>query len=274
MDLLKQEAIACVGLIPAAGQARRVSPLPCSKEIFPVGFGEIRQKGPRHPKVAAHYLLEKMQRAGAQKTYIVLSKGKWDIPAYFGSGSMVNMAIAYLMTDLPHGVPFTLDSAFTFLQNKRVLFGFPDIIVHPDDVYIQLLDRLAASQADVVLGLFPAVNPQKMDMVELAADGTIAGIRIKPVQTDLKWTWIIAAWNFSFTRFMHQYVQDHLAAIAADAGGSEQKDRREVQIGGVIQAAIDSELEIDSVLFHRGTYIDIGTPEDMVTAVQTHAFRD
>ena len=146
MDLLNRGAIECVGLIPAAGKARRISPLPCSKEIFPVGFGDIRQKGQLHPKVAAHYLLEKMHLAGAEKAYLVLSTGKWDIPAYFGNGSMVDMALAYLMTDLPYGVPFTLDSAFPFLKNKRVLFGFPDIILQPDDVYLRLIGSNACEQ--------------------------------------------------------------------------------------------------------------------------------
>ena len=83
MALLNQDAIACVGLIPAAGKARRISPLPCSKEIFPVGFGEIRQKGQRHPKVAAHYLLEKMHLAGAEKAYFVLSNGQMGHPGLF-----------------------------------------------------------------------------------------------------------------------------------------------------------------------------------------------
>ncbi len=274
MTLLKQDAIACVGLIPAAGKARRIFPLPCSKEIFPVGFGEIRQTGQRHPKVAAHYLLEKMHLAGANKAYLVLSKGKWDIPAYLGNGAMLDMAIAYLMTDLPYGVPFTLDSAFPFLENKRVLFVFPDILIQTDDVYVRLLDRLNVSQADIVLGLFSADNPHKMDMVELADDVTIAGIRIKPARTDLKWTWIIAVWDFSFTRFMHDYVHEHLAVIATGADGSGKIDHREVQIGEVIQAAIESELKIDAVKFPQGAYIDIGTPEDMVAAVQSHAFRD
>jgi glucose-1-phosphate thymidylyltransferase len=271
---LKKETPECVGLIPAAGRARRIAPLPCSKEIFPVGFGDIGKKGRKHPKVAAHYLLESMHLAGAQKAYLVLSKGKWDIPAYFGSGSMVDMAIGYLMTDLPYGVPFTLDSAFPFLCDKRVLFGFPDILIRAEDLYVQLLDRLQVSQADIVLGLFLADNPRKMDMVELTADDRIAGIRIKPAQSDLKWTWIIAVWDFGFTRFMHNYVQDHLTVIAAGADESEIMGHREIQIGDVLQAAIESELKIDTVKFPHGAYIDIGTPEDMVAAVRSHAFGD
>ena len=43
-------------------------------------------------------------------------------------------------------------------------------------------------------------------------------------------------------------------------------------MGDVIQAAIESGLKIDAVKFPKGAYIDIGTPEDMVAAVRTHAF--
>lgn len=272
MTLLKQDAVACVGLIPAAGKARRISPLPCSKEIFPVGFGEIGQAGRRHPKVAAHYLLEKMHLAGAEKVYLVLSNGKWDIPAYLGSGAMADMAIAYLITDLTYGVPFTLDSAFPFLENKRVLFGFPDILIQAEDIYVRLLDRLQVNQADIVLGLFLADNPHKMDMVELAGDGTIAGIRIKPAQTDLKWTWIIAVWDFGFTRFMHDYVRHFLQTIATPNAGSSDQANKEVHLGDVVQAAIQAGMSVDTVKFPRGAYIDIGTPEDMLAAVRTHAF--
>ncbi len=266
--MLKQDAIECVGLIPAAGKARRISPLPCSKEIFPVGFGEIRQKGQRHPKAAAHYLLEKMHLAGAEKVYVVLSTGKWDIPAYFGDGSLVNMALAYLMTDLTYGVPFTVDSAFPFLKDKCVLFGFADIILRPDDAYIRLIERMHASRSDIVLGLFSADNPQKMDMVDMNTDGTVSGIHIKPPQTNLKWTWIIAVWNGVFTQFMHDLVQRHLSMIAAAKGGPAESERQELFVGDVIQEAIVSELKVDRVMFPQGTYIDIGSPDDMVAAIQ------
>ena len=39
-----------VGLIPASGQATRIAPLPCSKELFPIGFRTAqdgRALGPR-----------------------------------------------------------------------------------------------------------------------------------------------------------------------------------------------------------------------------------
>ena len=261
-----------VGLIPAAGTAARISPLPCSKEIFPVGYGEIGASGRQRPKVAAHYLLEQMNLARAKYVYFVLSNNKWDIPAYFKDGAMVDMAIAYLVTGSPHGVPFTVDSAFPFLRDKWVLFGFPDIILKPDDAYIRLLNQMKKTNADIVLGLFPAVNPQKMDMVVLDTHGAISGIDIKPARTRLYWTWINAVWNAEFTRYIHDYVareHEHITRMA-NQGGLEQYQERFV--GDVIREAIGSGLKIDRVEFPDGRYIDIGTPEDMKTAVRTFAF--
>ena len=268
---LRNQSLECVGLIPAAGTAERISPLPCSKEIFPIGFGEIGKRGGPRPKVAAHHLLEKMRLAGAKRAYIVLSKGKWDIPAYFGGGAMVDMAIAYLLTELPYGVPFTLDSAIPFLTDKQVLFGFPDIILQPDDVYLRLLDKMRAAQADLVLGLYQAVDPQKMDMVAFDADDAISGIDIKPARTDLRWTWTIAVWNAAFTRFMHDFVGHEYQRITTTANGQSRQNYREWVVGDVIREAIGSHLKIDHVKFHHGTYIDIGSPEEMQTAVRTHA---
>src|SRR5687767_13356160 len=48
-----------LGLIPAAGRAERLGPLPCSKELLPIGFRET-PRGPS-PKVAGHYLLERFR---------------------------------------------------------------------------------------------------------------------------------------------------------------------------------------------------------------------
>ena len=98
-----------IGLIPAAGKASRIAPLPCSKELFPLGFRSVDRNGNTRPKVVSHYLLEKMRMANITKVFIILREGKWDIPAYFGNGKMLDMNLAYLMMDLPYGVPFTLD---------------------------------------------------------------------------------------------------------------------------------------------------------------------
>src|SRR5919198_802835 len=88
-----------LGLIPAAGQATRIAPLPCSKEIYPIGLSLLDEGRGSRPKVACHYLLEKMRAAGIAKSYIVLREGKWDIPTYLLDGWMFQMHLAYLMIE-------------------------------------------------------------------------------------------------------------------------------------------------------------------------------
>src|SRR5688572_17155863 len=128
-----------IGLIPAAGRAVRLAPLPCSKELYPIGF-QAAQEGSR-PKVVGHFLLEKMRAAGITKAYMVLRQGKWDIPAYFNDGRMVGMDIAYRVVPDSPSVPHTLDGAYSFTKNTLVAFGFPDILFRTRDAYARMLSR-------------------------------------------------------------------------------------------------------------------------------------
>jgi glucose-1-phosphate thymidylyltransferase len=257
-----------IGLLPAGGKATRIAPLPCSKELYPIGFRSVDNGRSLRPKVACHYLLERMRLAGVKKAYVILRKGKWDIPAYLGDGAMLDMHLGYLMMTLPFGVPYTLDQAYPFVMDAMVVFGFPDIIFQPDDAFIQLLTKQTESNADVVLGLFHAHQPHKMDMVDLNTDGQIQKIEIKPVRTNLNYTWIIAVWTSKFTRFMHEYVLSGQRTKIKYKAGDNSEKQREVFLGDVIQAAIKNNLRIDKVFFDDGNYLDIGTPEDMVRAVR------
>ncbi len=251
-----------IGLIPAAGTASRIAPLPCSKELYPVGFRSVDSDGSMRPKVVSHYLLEKMRLAEITKVFIILRDGKWDIPAYFGDGKGLDMNLAYLMMDLPYGAPFTLDQAYPFVQDAIVALGFPDIIFEPEDAYRKLLLKQTETNSDIVLGLFSAGNPHKTDMVELDESGQIRALHIKPDQTQLTYTWQIAVWTPVFTRYMHQYVSNRKENTV------NLKHQKELFVGDVIHAAIRDHMHIESVLFQDGNYIDIGTPEDLMRAIQ------
>jgi glucose-1-phosphate thymidylyltransferase len=248
-----------VGLIPAGGQANRIAPLPCSKELYPVGFRSVDGEQGARPKVICHYLLEKMRAAGIANAYIVLREGKWDIPAYLGDGDMFGMHLAYLMGAVPFGVPYTLDQAYPFVQNAVVAFGFPDILFHSDDTFLRLLAHQSSSQADAVLGLFPADRPEKLDMVEIGDQSRVRRILIRPRQTSLQYTWGIAVWTPSFTRFMHQYLATHKPSATTTP---------ELSVGDVFQAAIHNHLHVEAVPISESPYLDIGTPEDLIKAVK------
>lgn len=256
--------------MPAGGKAARLAPLPCSKELYPVGFRPVDESGTLRPKVACHYLIERMRLADITKAYIILREGKWDIPAYLKDGKMLDIYLAYLMMDLPFGVPYTLDQAYPFVRNAIVAFGFPDNIFQPADAFVRLLARQSESRADIVLGLFPTHQPDKVDMVDLDSDGRICGIQIKPAHTQLRYTWLIAVWTPEFTHFMHEYVAAGRKKNDKKSGVSYVEEQ-ELFVGDVIQSAFEHDMRVDSVVFTDGNYLDIGTPEDMVKAVHLNS---
>lgn len=262
-----------VGLVPAAGQANRIAPLPCSKELFPIGFCWSKGNRGRCPKAVSHYLLEKMRAAGVTSAYIVLREGKWDIPNYFGDGSALGMHLAYLMMGVPYGPPYTLNQAYPFVEDALVVFGFPDILFEPDDAFVQLLARQAATKADLVLGLFRAHNHRDMDMVETASNGSVTSIQIKPSVTRLNNAWIIAVWTPVFTHFMHEYLR----RVAPEQGrevSASTTEQPELAVGHVIQAAVHERVRVQSVVFPKHRYLDIGTPDNLVKAVYDTRFKD
>jgi len=253
-----------VGLIPAAGKAKRISPLPCSKEIYPVGFHKSHKNVDPQIKVVSEHLIECMQVAKVAKVYIVLRKGKWDIPQYLGSGKWMDMDFAYLIMDLPFGVPFTIDQAYNFVKDDIVFFGFPDIILKPKEVYVQLLEKQTSNHADVVLGLFHAPKPFAMQhMVKINPEGRVRGFQIKPSQTTLRYTWIIAVWNQKFTHFLHEYVSIESERCRKNSAIKKDTIVEELSMTQAYQGALKKGLQIDSVTFEEGSFVDIGSPENL-----------
>ncbi|MCZ6801762.1 MAG: dTDP-glucose pyrophosphorylase [Nitrospirae bacterium] len=257
-----------VGLVPAAGKAKRIAPLPMSKELFPIGFQTMNGRPQPSPKVVAHYLLEKFYLAGITEAYIVLRKGKWDIPAYFGDGAFVNMHLGYLIMREPFGPPFTLDQAYPFVHNKVVAFGFPDIMFSSKDVFKQLLEYRETHQPDVVLALFPAHNPQSTDMVDIDKNGKIHNMLLNPANTELYFTWLCGVWTPVFTSFMHEYLQTYRRENSSQNAKTDEAEGKDLTVGDVIQAAITKGLAVHGVTFPDSQYIDIGTPEALLQSVE------
>ena len=251
-----------IGLIPAGGVGKRLAPLPCSKEIYPVGFTESDSKRERRPKAVCQYLLEKMRLAGIRKAFVVLRSGKWDIPSYLGDGKMLDMQLAYLMMDLPYGPPYTLNQASPFVKNALVAFGFPDILFYGNDGFEKLLAHQRETSADIVLGLFPADQPAQMDMIDIEENCRVREIVIQPHETHLHYSWDIAVWTSAFMDFLDSFLARERDRAAI---------RSELSVGMVIQAAIREGLRVDGVVVSDEPYLDIGTPEGLARALKRFA---
>lgn len=240
-----------VGIIPAAGGASRISPIPCSKEIFPVGSGD--ESGAPSIKVAASYLLDSFVKAGVQQAYLIMRKGKWDIPQYLGLGMPPDFTLAYLITEPTAGTHYTIDLAYPFVKDKIVLLGFPDVLFKPKHAYFALLAQQKQTGADVVLGLFKTNNPQKGDLVDVGLQKRVKRIVVKPKQTSLTLAWTIAVWTPAFSRYLHEFVTTEKQEPGLYPKGSE------CFIGDVMQQAINDGLQIEGVTFEEGKFVDIGT---------------
>jgi len=248
-----------IGLLPAAGEARRLGRLPCSKEIFPVAPA-LETPTSQGLKSAVEFALDAFREASIDTAYIILRPGKWDIPNYLEDGTIRGVNTAYLVAPNSIGTPFTIDAAHPFVRDATVTLGFPDIVFGSSDVYVRLLNRLDQTGSDVVLGLFRARDPSKADMVSTDASGNVREIVIKPDSTTLRNTWICAAWRPSFTAFHHEYLGRPAVIQAAQES--------ELFVGNVIQAAIRAGLAVTSERISDGAYVDIGTPEALAEAVR------
>ena len=260
-----------VGLIPAAGTAERISPLPCSKEIYPIGFDNSPVNEIMRSKVVCEYLIESMQQVDVSKIYVIIRKGKWDILNYLGSGNWMEMNFAYLIMDLPFGVPFTIDQAYHFAKDDIIVFGFPDIIFKPADAFKRLLDRQRLEKSDVVVGLFRAPQPYNTQhMVKIDSGGQVCGFEIGPSQTKLRKTWIIAVWNKNFTQFLHEYVSMESSRIKKSNTLNIDPIAEEISMTQVFEAALHKGLKIDSVTFEGGSFLDIGSFDNLERISQNY----
>ena len=75
---------------------------------------------------------------------------------------------------------------------------------------------------------------------------------------DLKYAWIIAAWKPDFSDFLNQYVLNEL-----NTRTEAELIQKDDQMGDAMVAAIKSGLKIKGVKFNKGSFLDIGTPDDL-----------
>lgn len=256
--MTKKKTMKIVGIIPAAGKATRLYPFPCPKELFPIGYQDFMINGSiqKRPKVISQYLVENMINAGASRVVIILGEEKQDVMKYYSDGNRFKIDVAYLYQEKLQGMPFALNLAKSWINNDIVLFGMPDTIIEPKDAFYQLLNFQTKTNADLTLGLFKTENPSKFGMVESDNQGNICKIIDKPTQTKLDYMWGCAVWSRSFTDFLYEFLLLHPF------------NGEEIVLGDVFSAALLNGLAVKALRFPAGKYIDIGTVDELDSALR------
>lgn len=247
-----------VGLVPAAGWARRLGPLPFSKELQPVG-SEATPDGIARPRPVCRFLLDAFRAAGVDRACVVIRPGKGDIPERLGDGSSFGMRLSYVVAEDPPTVLHSLDRARPVVRDATVALGFPDIVFLPGDAFSRLLTRHRAGDADMVLGVFPAGSPRNAGEVEMGDDGRVlrAG-RDRPIPGD-RLTWVMAVWSPSVTALLG----DMVARIGPGPFQSP-----EPSVSDLVRASIGARLRVFGQVFPDGEWIDVGTPEGLAAALR------
>jgi glucose-1-phosphate thymidylyltransferase len=251
-----------VGVIPAAGYSRRIAPIPCSKEIYPIGF--YRHKtGDDRPKAVCLYLIESMKRAGITRIIIVIRKGKMDIPTYLGDGRQFGVELIYRVMDESPSPSHTLDHAYPFVRETLVATGFPDIVFHPRESFSELLACMRRMSADVALGVFPSRKRVKDDRVVLDDAGRVRSFVVNTSGAQEPHTWVMAVWGPRFTEFLHHFLQK------SDTGTR----CSELTVGHILEQAFKARLRMHGVLFQKGRFLDIGMPHNLRKAIGNPSVR-
>jgi len=240
-------------IIPAAGYANRLPKIPCSKEIFPVKVKVGKDHKSGSIDIASGSLLNQVSEAGADKAFMIIRKEKWDIPQLLEDGSDYNLNLSFIVTPPTAGTIYSILKALPFIRDEIVLLGFPDIQIFTENPYKPLLDKLTNSNSDIVLGLFNASDPRKVDMVNLNHDGSLKEIEIKPEHTRLSQTWLIAVWKPSFSILIQECLSDLKTSIK----------HREIYLGDVFCKAIEKGCSIQTYKFRNTDFIDLGTLPDL-----------
>ena len=234
--------------MPAAGLARRLPALEGSKGLAPV-WSSGR-------KPAIHCILDALALAQVNEITIITREGTSDIERALGPVHSSGAVLHHVKTRPTPGVAHTIACALSSDPNVTAVIGFPDVLFEPVSAIAELLSSLDETGADVMLGLFPADRPQRMDMVVLEADGSISDIQIKPRRTRLQLAWLLAAWRRPFTDFLMDWVTDN------------RYPQSESHLGRVFLEAIGRGFSVRGCTFERARAMDIGTPGDLTRATE------
>lgn len=235
-----------IGLIPAAGKGVRLG-LPYPKELYPV----IRNN---HYKPISQFVVDSLTNAGLHHIIFVVNETKHQLMGYFGSGQRFGCNISYVVQEVIEGktkstspgLAHALDAAYHLTRGKTVFFGMADTLMQPSDVFARAY-QASSMDDDVILALFTTTRPEKFGMVKMNSDRRILEIVDKPRKTELSEMWGCIIWRPSFTEYLHCCV--------AEEGISD--------FARIMNDAIASGMRFRGVHMTDGTYIDLGTYEEI-----------
>ena len=232
-----------IGVIPAAGYARRLGKINRSKEM-------IQVKGENGMEPVCHSLLRQFETAGIEDIALITRKDKIDLIDHFENNLSINAKIYTILLHKTNSTLESICSAYDVIQGKEVYLGFPDMIMFPVDAMKSLSQEKERSSADVVLGAILAKVATNVDMIDFDTNDRLKDLVVKGTNCGYEYTWIIACWGNNFTEYLCN-------SFHSENSGNN----KEIYIGNIFQAYSKTGNSIEVHRIKAGEYIDIGDPE-------------
>jgi dTDP-glucose pyrophosphorylase len=179
-----------VGVIPAAGHARRLRLAAGSKEMLPIGDRPV-----------ISYLVERLSAGVPAGIRLVTRPEKSDLVAWAREHGL-----DVVFSAPPNVCASVLDGSQDLDDDAIVLTGFPDTVWEAKDAFAKLRSAVLDGHR-IALGLFETTEPERCDIVDVGPDGTVRSIVVKPTRPSATLTWGCLAARVGALRPMRPWTE-------------------------------------------------------------------
>jgi len=235
-----------IGVIPAAGQGRRINSLPLTR-VLPKCLLPVLNKP------ILEYVIANMKRMGVQDVYVIVGFKKELIQEYFGNGMDFGVNISYVLQPNPLGIAHAVELTRAFIDE-------PFVVILGDDLTIakslsNMIEDFWTNDAKVVEGVVYEKDAERLKMtccVELNDRGKVLNIAEKP---RVPMTNVRGCGIYIFDPVVYDYIKKT----------SIQSPRNEKEITNTIKLMAEAGLAYGS--FINGVNINVNTMTDLQEAM-------
>ena len=237
-----------IGVLPCAGLGLRMRPFRYPKELLPIDYYQRPDERHFRPRLSIEHSLDAFKMADISHCYVIVPDWKPEIMRYLGDGADCGIHIAYLHNSKANGLADAVFSMEPWIGDTWTALALPDTVFHPQSCFRDMVEKLEATNADLVLGVFPTNEPQHLAPVEIGENGKVISLEDKPVNPKFTNAWGTALWTSRFW--------DYLASTFPffPPGTS---------ISDAFLGAIEDGLNVYAVFFPHGNFHDIGRIEHL-----------
>lgn len=163
------------GLIPAAGEGKRLQPITLAipKELLMVG-----------DKAIIGHVIEAMKSTGVTEITIVVGWRKHAILDYLGSGERLGVKLTYVVQDKRDGLAKAVLTGSHTIGNEPFIVVLGDNFFYPKTFLKEILDFHEKKKADATIGVTELEDPTRHGMIKPGKENVVVDIVEKPVPQD------------------------------------------------------------------------------------------